>query len=127
MTDKMLDDLPNNMIKLIKVNDSKKKDPKEKDSDEDAFMDMFDDETRKLAENFDMFESANPTLGPALPLGSWHFCPLKLHICPGKKGHICPFKTITYLVKIQFCIFSNLNKLVISLLIKQFPRDFVVL
>jgi len=60
MTDKMLDDLPNNMIKLIKVNDSKKKDPKEKDSDEDAFMDMFDDETRKLAENFDMFESANP-------------------------------------------------------------------
>ena len=54
------EDLPNNMIKLIKVNEDKDSSSKEKTEDErmddESFMDMFDDETRKLAETFDMFE-----------------------------------------------------------------------
>ena len=54
------EDLPNNMIKLIKVNEDKDASSKEKTEDErmddESFMDMFDDETRKLAESFDMFE-----------------------------------------------------------------------
>jgi len=54
------EDLPNNMIKLIKVNEDKDSSSKEKTEeermDDESFMDMFDDETRKLAETFDMFE-----------------------------------------------------------------------
>merc|ERR1712223_185708 len=57
------EDLPNNMIKLIKVNEDKDSSSKEKTEDErmddESFMDMFDDETRKLAETFDMFEPTN--------------------------------------------------------------------
>ena len=62
--DKALDDLPRDLVKLIKVSEPKGLDDKDSDSDgrktaEDDFMGMFDDETRKLAESFDMFDAAH--------------------------------------------------------------------